>query len=337
VAIGRRILFGSALAAPFLRTARGNGIEMRVSLDTSPDHSRTLVIADFLNKLQAASQGEIVPRLFDRGQRFPDRDAIRALVLGQIEMAAPGTWLVSAYVPEADMGQLPMFYGQPIETTHRAIDGIPGDMVNEQIVRKLRVRVPGRWIDLGFFNWYGTRRPLNTLADLKGLKIRNAGGYAMAWRARFFGAVPNQTAWPDVPFALSQGIFDALQTTAESCASAKLWNAGLRFGLIDHQNMGSYIPMISEAFWSALTPALKSLVTDLWSANIGNCRATLAAAQDRAEEELKAQGVKPAHVAPEEIAEQRQRMLLEQDNVARRMKISADSVARISQTISAVD
>ena len=214
---------------------------------------------------------------------------IRALVLGQVEMAAPGTWLVSAYVPEADMGQLPLFYGQPVETTHRAIDGIPGDMVNEQITRKLRVKIPGRWIDLGFTNWYSSRKSLNTLADLKGLKIRNSGGFAQPWRAQFFGAVPDVTAWPDVPLALSQGTFDALQSTDESCASAKLWDAGLHFGLVDHQNMGDYIPMIGETFWAALSPAMKSLVTDLWAANIGIYRANLAATQNRAERELKAQ------------------------------------------------
>jgi hypothetical protein len=37
VAIGRRIVLGSALAAPFIRTARADPIRMRVSLDTSPD------------------------------------------------------------------------------------------------------------------------------------------------------------------------------------------------------------------------------------------------------------------------------------------------------------
>ena len=248
-AAGRRIVLGSALAAPFIRTARADPIKLRVSLDTAPSHGRTLSIADFLKKLEAASQGEIAPQLFDSGQLFPDRDVIKALVLGQVEMAAPGTWLVSAYVPEADLGQLPVFYGQPIETTHRAIDGIPGDMVNEQVSKKLRVKIPGRWIDLGFTNWYSTRKPLNALADLKGLKIRNSGGFAQPWRAQFFGGVPNMTAWPDVPLALSQGTFDALQSTNESCASAKLWDAGLRYGLIDHQNMGDYIPMISEAFW----------------------------------------------------------------------------------------
>lgn len=337
VAIGRRIVLGSALTAPFIRTARADPIKLRVSLDTSPSHGRTIALADFLKKLEAASQGEIAPRLFDSGQLFPDRDVIKALVLGQVEMAVPGTWVVSAYVPEADLGQLPLFYGQPIEITHRAIDGVPGDLANDQITKKLRVKIPGRWIDLGFTNWYSTHRPLNTLADLKGLKIRNSGGFAQPWRARFFGGVPNVTAWPDVPLALSQGTFDALQSTNESCASAKLWDAGLHFGLIDHQSMGNYIPMIGEAFWAALSPALKSLVADLWAANIGIYRTNLIAAQDRAEKELKARGIKLAYVDAADLAEARKLMLTDQETVARDMRISTDMLTRITEAIAATN
>lgn len=290
-------------------------------------------IADFLKKLEAASQGAIVTQLFDSGRLFSDQNVIKAMVLGQVEMAVPGTWLVSAYVPEADIGQLPLFYGQPLEITHRAIDGAPGELVNQQIIRKLRVKIPGRWIDLGFTNWYSTRKPLNRLADLKGLKIRNSGGFAQPWRARFFGALPNMTAWPDVPLALSQGTFDALQSTNESCASAKLWDAGLHFGLIDHQSMGGYIPMISEIFWTGLSPALKSLITDLWAANIAIYRDNLAAAQEHAERELKSHGVRLTYVAAEELAEQRRLMLDEQDIVAHEMKISPEMLARINEAV----
>jgi C4-dicarboxylate-binding protein DctP len=333
----RRLLLGSALTAPFIRTARADPIKLRVSVDTTPSHGRTIAIADFLKKLEAASQGQITTQLFDSGQLFADRDVIKALVLGQVEMAAPGTWLVSAYVPEADLGQLPAFYGMPVEATHRAIDGIPGILVNDQIGKKLRVTIPGRWIDLGFTNWYSTRKPLNRLADLRGLKIRNSGGFAQPWRARFFGAVPNMTAWPDVPLALSQGTFDALQSTDESCASAKLWDAGLRYGLIDHQNMGDYIPMISAAFWAALSPGMRTLITDLWSANIGAYRANLAAAQEKAEAALKDHGVKLAYVPPEDLAVERKKMLQEQDSVAREMKMSPDFVARINEAVAATN
>ena len=71
MANGRRIVLGSILAAPFIRTARADPVTLRVSLDTSPSHGRTLSIADFLNKLQAASQGEIEPQLFDSGSCSP--------------------------------------------------------------------------------------------------------------------------------------------------------------------------------------------------------------------------------------------------------------------------
>ncbi len=337
MALGRRIILGSALAAPFIRTARADPIKLRASVDTTPSHGRTISIADFLKKLEAASQGEITGQLFDSGQLFADRDVIKALVLGQVEMAAPGTWLVSAYVPEADMAQLPVFYGQSADITHLAIDGIPGHMVNEQVSKKLRVTIPGRWIDLGFTNWYGTRRPLNTLADLKGLKIRNSGGFAQPWRARFFGGNPVMTPWPDVPLALSQGTFDALQSTNESCASAKLWDAGLRFGLIDHQFMGSYVPMFSESFWAALTPSLRTLVTDLWAANIGAYRANMATAQDKAEADLQIHGVRLAVVPPEELAEKRKLMVADQAAVAAEMKISTEILDRINDAINAVN
>jgi TRAP-type C4-dicarboxylate transport system substrate-binding protein len=337
VAFGRRLLLGSALVstlgAPWIRTARADPIRMRVSLDTSSAHGRTLSMADFLKKLEAASQGEIAPVLSDRGQLFPDSAVIKGLVLGQVEMAAPGTWLVSAYVPEADLAQLPVFYGQPVETTHRAIDGVPGDMVNTQISKKLRVTIPGRWLDLGFTNWYSARKPLSGFTDLKGLRIRNSGGFAQPWRARFFGGVPDVTTWPEVPLALSQGTFDVLQTTSESCVSASLWDAGLRFGLIDHQSMGNYIPMLSEAFWGALRPALRTLVTDLWAANIGTYRSNLVAAQDRAEKELRTRGVRLVLVPPEALAEQRRLMMQDQDKVAKAMKISPEVLGRISDAL----
>jgi C4-dicarboxylate-binding protein DctP len=334
---GRRAVLAGALAAPFVRTARAEPIRMRVSVDTVPGHGRTNSIADFLKKLEAASQGEIAPQLFDSGRLLADHDVIKALVLGQVEMAAPGTWLVSAYVPEADLGQLPVFYGQSVSVTRSATDGIPGDLVNEQIARKLRVTIPGHWIELGYFNWYSSRKSLASLDDLRGLKIRNSGGFAQPWRARFFGAIPIETPWPDVPAALAQGFFDGLQSTSESCASARLWDAGLRYALIDHQAMGAYIPMISETFWAALPPALKILVTDLWAANIGVYRANMATAQDKAEKDLKLHGTKVTVVTPEDLAEARRRMLADQDKVAREMKISPTIVARITEAVAAIN
>ncbi len=140
----------------------------------------------------------------------------------------------------------------------------------------------GPWLDLGFFNWYSTSKPLNSYGDLKGLKIRNSGGAGQAWRTQFMGAIPNTTPLPNVPLGLSQGTFDGLITTHETVASGQFWESGIRHALEDHQFIGEYIPIVSLAFWQKLSPDLQQVFTDLWRENISAYRANMAAAQARA-------------------------------------------------------
>ncbi len=77
------------------------------------------------------------------------------------------------------------------------------------------------------------------------MKIRSPGGAGISWRISFFGGIANTTAWPNVPLALSQGTFDGFVSTNESCATAKLWEAGVKYSYQDHQYVGQYMPMIS--------------------------------------------------------------------------------------------
>ena len=115
-----------------------------------------------------------------------------------------------------------------------------------------------------------------------------------------------------------------------------MWDAGLRFGLIDHQSIGDYIPIVSGTFWNKLSPDLQVLMQGLWAANIDTYRANLAAAQIKAAQELKEHGVKLVTVPAAELAEQRKRMIAEQQEVAREMKISPLVLAQIMQAVGSV-
>jgi TRAP-type C4-dicarboxylate transport system substrate-binding protein len=330
----RRTLGASLLAAPFIRAAHAEEpLRLRATLDTSPTHGRNVAVTEYLQQLEVASKGRIVGQVFHSGQLYPDRDVSKALAQGQVEMAAPGTWLVTGFVPDADMLGLPAFYGQPLEVSRKVVDGKSGQLVAKQLNQKLKVQVLGDWFYLTFQNWYTNNRPLNSLADLKGLKIRTAGGFVQAWRTSFFGAVPNTTAWPDVPLALSQGTFDGVMTTNESIVSAKLWEAGLKYGLEDHQAMAMYIPMISGTFWAKLTPDLQKLMRDLWAENSPVWRKRMVAAAVTSREEMIKNGVKLVTPAASELADARKRQLLEQDKVAQQMKISPELLKQITLDI----
>ena len=65
----------------------------------------------YLDKLDQASQGKIKSELFQSGQLFADLNVTKALIQGQIDMAAPGTWTLTGLVPDSDFCQLPALYG----------------------------------------------------------------------------------------------------------------------------------------------------------------------------------------------------------------------------------
>jgi C4-dicarboxylate-binding protein DctP len=308
-------------------------LKLRASVDTSATHGRTIAVADYLKKLQEASKGRLETELFHSGQLFRDRDVAKALRQGSVEMAVPGTWVLTGFVPDTDVFQLPIFYGQPAEVVHRTIDGPVGQTINKELEEKLGVKVLGPWLDLGYQNVYSTSKPLNDFGDMAGMKIRNSGGAGQFARAKFFNAQPNMTAWPDVPLALSQGTFDGLSSTNESLASAKLWESGVRYGFEDHSFMGEYIPLVSEAFWKKLPPDLQKLMTDLWRDNIGTYRKNMEDAQTEARQLLEKHGVKFVDPPPEQLAEVRKKMLPLQDGVAKELRITPNLVMQIMSEI----
>ena len=334
----RRALGAAMLAMPaLLRSARADAaIRLRCSLDTAPSHGRNKSIAAYLQKLEAASNGRIKTEFFQSGQLFSDLDVTKALIQGQVEMACPGTWTMTGFIPDCDLFQLPALYGQPFDVTHKVVDGRAGAMVNGEIDKRLKSHVLGPWLDLGYQNWYtSSSHKLTQYDDLKGLKIRNSGGAGQAWRARFFGAIPNTTAWPNVPLALSQGTFDGLVSTDESVASAQLWEAGVKYVLADHQFIGEYIPILANSFWSGLPADLQKLMTELWAENIPTYRANMQADQDAAREKLIAHGVTYTVPPADLVTAERKKMMAEQDKVAREIKVSPEIVRLVGEDVGA--
>lgn len=318
----REFVIAAGLAAPtiMLATRVEARTSFKVSLDTTATHVRTIQVRRYLDALRQRSDGALEAELFHSGQLFRDRDVGRALRQGGVEMAVPGTWVLTGFEPAADLVALPSLYGQSREGIYRVADGDAGRAINRSLETKLRVKVIGKWLDLGYSHTYATK-PIAKPDDMAGLKIRTSGGHGQFLRVSFFGGVPNFTAWPDVPLALSQGTFDGLISTNESIASAKLWESGLKFALQDYQFYGQYVPLASEAFLSRLPEAQRKLIFDVWEEMIGGFRDEANGLQDKAAETMASNGVKVIPISPEDRAAIRRRMLPTMDKVVAELKI----------------
>jgi TRAP-type C4-dicarboxylate transport system substrate-binding protein len=325
--ITRRALAAAALAAPSILRA-AEPILLRVSVETTPAHGHTISAADFCRKVGEATKGAIKTELFHSAQLFTDQNVVSALVQNQVEMSVPGTWGIAGFVPSVDVGQLPSLYSRPVETAHRVIDGKTGQMINAEIATKLHMHVLGRWLDLGFENWFSTTKPLTSLDDLKGLKIRNSGGAGKAWRTTFLGAIPNTTPMPSVALALAQGTFDGLITSNETAASGSLWEARVHNVLEDHQAFNAYVPLIGGTFWQKLPTDQQALLTDIWEASLPGYRANMAAAQAAAREKLIAHGMVFTVPDTAQTDAARKRMMAVQDGLVKQWRITPEIAAQ---------
>ena len=324
-----------AVAAPYLsrNALADDAIKLRCSLDTAPSHPRNQAITDYLGKLEEASQGKIKGELFQSGQLFADLNVTKALLQGQVDMAAPGTWTMTGLVPDCDFCQLPALYSPPLDLFRKCSDGAPGELAGKQIESKVRSHIIGHWLELGYENWYTTKKEIRSLDDLSGLKLRSPGGSGTSWRIGFVHGIPNVTPWPNVPLALSQGTFDGFVSTDESCTSAKLWEAGVKYSYADHQFFGNYVPMVGDAFWSKLGEAERKLMRDVWAANIERYRAMSGKSQAEARKTMQSNGVSFFDPPADQLAADRKRMIAAQADLIRDTKLSADIVKLVTDTV----
>ncbi|MEJ0070429.1 MAG: TRAP transporter substrate-binding protein DctP [Pseudomonadota bacterium] len=174
--VGTRLVAALLLASGLGSTAWAQTpILFRASLDTSATHERTVAVGDYLKKLEDASGGRLKTQLFHSAQLYKDVNVPKALREGSVEMAVPGTWVLSGFVPDAELDQLPVFYGQPLDKQQRVFDGPVGKQINTELERKLGATVIGPWLQLGFSNHYSTLKPLEDFKDIDGMKLRKLG------------------------------------------------------------------------------------------------------------------------------------------------------------------
>jgi TRAP-type C4-dicarboxylate transport system substrate-binding protein len=299
--VGLAIMVCLALgAAPALAQDK---FEFKISVDTTMNHPRNQGLLIFIDELKKQSNGRLVPTLYPSAQLYKDTHVMKALTLGTVEMAAPGIWQLESYDPNASITSLPMFYGQPPEATLKLVDGEWGRTVAESLGKKIKVKIPGRWYELGYVHLHSCTKKITKLSDIAGMKIRYFGSGVNAMRIKAMGGNPVMISWADVPMALVQGTVDGLITTFKSADSSKLDEAGLKYSFKDYELYGQYVPMISLKFWDKLPKDLQDILVKVWEGQVDKQREMARKMQDEAEDLLKKRGVEVVYPSQETLKE----------------------------------
>jgi C4-dicarboxylate-binding protein DctP len=305
---------------------------LRISTENVGSHVQTEAVRRFAEELARRTEGRLrVTHQWD-ARMFRDREVLYALNQGKVEMAVPGTWHIGRFQPNVGVFLLPAFYGREASEIHAIADGPVGDRISESIERALSVKVIGRWIDLGHAHLFTVNTPIRRHEEIRGMKIRVAGGLGNALRIEALGGDPMIIAWPDLPPKLTQGVVEGVLTSFETVASAGLQNDGIRYAFADRQYFPQYVPMIRRDFWDRMGSDLQTIILRTWEAQVDGARKAAAAAQTAARETLSKSGVVITEPDPAELRKWRRTLMARQAEMARKMKIDPDILDLVLQS-----
>ena len=329
-------VLASAMLMAAVAGSQAEPIKMRISVDGPAHQTRTKLLSDYVAAVNAQVGDRLEIELFHSAQLFNDRDAIKAVHQGAVEMVVPFGTFLSSVIPNFNYTGLPVFYGVNVQEMRDFVDGELGRELNESLEAKLDVKILGPWMELGSANIFSVAgKPVNTYQDLEGLSIRSPGGAGLDLLFTFFKANAVSIPLSDVPLALSQGKIDAIATSPDTLVASKLWESGVKYRFEDDFSAAHYVPMINRSFWDQLPADLQTVLTDTWLEQVPAQRAAMAAAQVKARDTLIANGVEVVAPDPAARAAMREEMLKSYDQWVEALRIDPDFAKRVRQAFGA--
>jgi tripartite ATP-independent transporter DctP family solute receptor len=260
MATRRNVLIG-ATALPFMfgrSFAQGAKVNMRVAcvLDGRSEFYGGLDL--FASRLKELTKGQAEATLYKNTLGKGERQMYEAVQLGTLEGTLSTTGPLSAFVPEADLFNMPFLFKNKAHA-FKVVDGDIGTDFNKHCIAK-GFRILGWWVT-GARNTSNRIRPINTPEDYKGLKIRTMESPPFVALYKAMGATPVPMSITEVYTALSQGTIDGIDGSLPAQLEFKHIEV-LKYAAITDHVVLLFPFAVSERWWQTLSEDVrKAIVT----------------------------------------------------------------------------
>lgn len=189
----------------FALTAAAQAETIRVAGNFATDHSSSVAMETFAEKLTELSGGEFEVNLFPARQLGGAAENVQAVKIGAVEIIWVGTAYLTRTVPELEIVGLP-FQFESREQAFKVVDGPVGDALDEKLAAQDIMSLG--YMELGFRQMTNSVRPIEKIEDIAGLKIRLQPNETHLATFRSLGANPLAMDVNELYSALEQKVVD---------------------------------------------------------------------------------------------------------------------------------
>lgn len=280
-----KLAAGLLAAASFIASAASAQTVLRSS-DTHPDGYPTVEAVEYFGELvKERTGGRYAIEVYHSAQLGEEKDTIEQVRSGVIELNRVSMAPFNGTVKESIVPALPYLFRSE-EHMHKVMDGAIGDQIKTAFEGAGLVVLA--YYDAGARSFYNKQKPINSVADMKGLKFRVIQSDIFVDMVAALGANATPMPYGEVYSAIETGVIDGAENNFPSYDTAKHFEVAKNFSLDEHTILPEVFVMNKAAF-DKLTPedqeifkqsAKESVAKqrELWAAKVNESRAKIEAA-----------------------------------------------------------
>jgi len=255
----RKYLMGAAVGGTLaLAGASASAVEMRGWNIHVEDYPVSIGMESFVAEVAEKTGGDITGTVYHNGVLGSQPDAIEQIRLGIIDFGVFSLGPMGQSIPETNVVSLPFIF-KSIPQMYELMDGAVGDAIGEGMIAK--GIVPLGWYDAGARSFYNSVRPINTPADVEGLKIRVMSNDLFVGMVESMDGNATPMAFGEVYQSIKTGVVDGAENNPPSYESTNHFEVANFYSLTEHLIIPECLCM-SLKTWETLTPEQQVIVKE---------------------------------------------------------------------------
>ncbi len=249
-------ILGVILASAFaMAVAPVQARDFRSADVHAADYPTNMAVKFMGDELSKATGGKYNTKVFGNSALGSEPDTVEQVKIGAIDMVRVSTAAFHGIIPESVIPSLPFLF-RDIDHFRHAIYGAPGDKILAAFEKHGFIALC--MYESGARSVYA-KKPIKSVADMKGLKIRVQQSDLWVDLIRAMGANPTPIPMAEVYTALKTGLVDAAENNYPTYEEAKHYESAPVYSETMHV-MSPEVLVFSKKVFDTLTPAEQAAV-----------------------------------------------------------------------------
>lgn len=257
------------------------------SSDTHPADYPTVLGVKFMGeRLKELSGGKMGIKVFSDSKLGQEKDTIEQIKIGGLDMIRVNVAPLNNIVPETLALAMPFVFRSK-DHLHKVLDG----PIGEDILKAMESQgfIGLAYYDSGARNFYTATKPIKSLADMHGMKLRVQQSDLFVAMVEALGANATPMPYGEVYTALKTHLIDGAENNWPSYESSSHYEAAKNYSLTEH-SMAPEMVIFSKKIWDTLKPEDQKLIRQAAKESVAEMRKLWDERETKAKAKVEAAG-----------------------------------------------